>query len=369
MALQLAIGARVRKSPFFDAALADGMTAASVYNHMYMPTSYGDPAAEYDRVINGVAMWDVGVERQVALKGPDALALARYLTPRNLEELKVGHGKYVPICNYEGTLINDPVLLQISDDEVWLSIADSDITLWAAGIAGARGMNVRVYEPDVSPLAIQGPKAVDVVTTIFGDWIKTLKYFEFVEVELDGIPLIVARSGWSKQGGFELYLRDSQYGTKLWQLVKRAGANYGIGPGTPNYVERVESGLISYGADTDDATTPFELGMNKYIDIDQKQDFVGKSALWALRAAGVKRRFMGLLIDGEPFPATNEARWALHQNGKYVGYASAAAYSPRAQSNIAVAMVSVAAIESGQYVDVASDWGRQTAKIVPLPII
>ncbi len=369
MALQLSIGTRVRKSPFFDAARADGMVAASVYNHMYMPTSYGDPIAEYERVINGVAMWDVGVERQVALTGPDAVALARYLTPRNLDGLQIGHGKYVPICNYEGTLINDPVLLKIADDEVWLSIADSDITLWAAGIAGARGMDVRVHEPDVSPLAIQGPKAVDVVAELFGDWVRTLKYFGFAEAEIEGIPMIVARSGWSKQGGFELYLRDSDYGARLWQLVKQAGASYGIGPGTPNYIERVESGLISYGADTDDSTTPFELGMDKFIDVEQEHDFVGKAALRSLLAAGVKRRFMGLLIDGEPFPSTNETRWALYHNGDYVGYASAAAYSPRAQSNIAVAMVSVAAIDSGQRVDIATDWGQRTAEIVPLPII
>ena len=369
MALQLSIGARVRKSPFFDAARADGMAAASVYNHMYMPTSYGDPAAEYERVINGVAMWDVGVERQVALKGPDAVALARYLTPRNLDGLKIGQGKYIPICNYEGILINDPVLLQIADDEIWLSIADSDIALWAAGIAGARGMDVRVHEPDVSPLAIQGPKAADVVADMFGDWIRTLRYFGFAETELEGIPLIVAQSGWSKQGGYELYLRDGRHGARLWQLVKQAGTRYGIGPGTPNYIERLESGLISYGADTDDATTPYELGMDRYIDVDQQQDFVGKAALLSLREAGVKRRFMGLLIDGDAFPTTNESRWDLHQNGDYVGYGSAAAYSPRVQSNIAVAMVSTAAIESGQPVDVASDWGQRTASIVSLPII
>ncbi len=369
MALQLSIGARVRKSPFFDAARADGMAAASVYNHMYMPTSYGDPAAEYERVINGVAMWDVGVERQVALKGPDAVALARYLTPRNLDGLKIGQGKYVPICNYEGKLINDPVLLRIADDEIWLSIADSDISLWAAGIAGARGMDVSVYEPDVSPLAIQGPKAVDVVADMFGDWIRTLRYFSFAESNLEGIPLIVARSGWSKQGGYELYLRDGRYGARLWQLVKQAGAKYNIGPGTPNYIERVESGLISYGADTDDVTTPYELGMDKYIDVDQQEDFVGKAALRMLREAGVKRRLMGLLIVGDPFPSFNEARWALQQNGKNVGYVSAAAYSPRVRSNIAICMVSTTAIKSGQSVEVASDWGQRTASIVSLPII
>ena len=179
MALQLSIGARVRKSPFFEATLADGMVSASVYNHMYMPTSYGDPVAEYDRLINGVSMWDVAVERQVALKGPDAIALTRYLTPRNLDNLKIGVGKYVPLCDYNGALINDPVLLQISDDEVWLSIADSDVKLWAAGIAGACGMNVRVFEPDVSPLAVQGPKATNVVSNLFGEWVKELKYFDF----------------------------------------------------------------------------------------------------------------------------------------------------------------------------------------------
>ena len=236
MSLMLSVGARVRKSPFFSSARKAGLAAASVYNHMYMPTSYGDPAAEYDRLVNGVAMWDVAVERQVALKGPDALKLARLLTPRNLDGLTIGLGKYVPICNYDGVIINDPVLLLVDDDEIWLSIADSDIVLWASAVAGAHKMNVRVFEPDVSPLAIQGPKSADVVAALFGDWVKELRYFGFRVTELQGIPLVVARSGWSKQGGFELYLRDGSRGAELWDLVAKAGAAYGIGPGTPNYV-------------------------------------------------------------------------------------------------------------------------------------
>jgi len=295
--------------------------------------------------------------------------LARYLTPRNLDGLKIGQGKYVPICNYDGVIINDPVLLQISEDEVWLSIADSDIVLWAAAIAGAKGMNVKVYEPDVSPLAIQGPKAVEVVADMFGDWIRDLKYFGFAEAKLGDIPLVVAKSGWSKQGGYELYLRDGAYGSELWQKVKDAGAAYGIGPGTPNYVERLESGLISYGADTDDETNPFELGMDNFIDVDQEQDFVGKAALRAIRDAGVKRRFMGLVIEGDAFTGGNESRWRIEQDGAYVGYASAAAYSPRAKSNIAVAMVATSAIESGRDVDVFCDDGRRLAKIVSFPIV
>jgi glycine cleavage system aminomethyltransferase T len=368
MSLILSVGARVRKSPFFAASRKAGLVAASVYNHMFMPTSYGDPAAEYDRLINGVAMWDVGVERQVALKGPDALKLARLLTPRNLDGLVIGQGKYVPICNFDGVIINDPVLLQVAEDEIWLSIADSDIVLWAAAIAGAYKLDVKVFEPDVSPLAIQGPKAQNVVTDLFGDWVADLKYFGFRITELAGIPLVVARSGWSKQGGFELYLRDGRRGEDLWDIVAKAGAPYGIGPGTPNYVERLESGLISYGADTDAETNPFELGMDKFINLDQPHDFIGKAALQAIKKAGVTRRFMGLLIDGAPFTASNEHRWDVTVNGNYAGYASACAYSPRVGSNIGVGIVSVAAIEAADGVAVVTDSGPLSARVAPFPL-
>ena len=370
MSITLSIGPRVRKSPYFESTRAAGLAAASVYNHMYMPTGYGDPAAEYERLIHGVAMWDVAVERQVALKGPDALALARYLTPRNLDGLKIGQGKYAPICNYEGALINDPVLLQVAEDEIWLSIADSDIKLWAAGIAGARGMDVRVFEPDVSPLAIQGPKAQDVVADLCGEWIRDLRYFAFRSHQIDGIPMVVARSGWSKQGGYELYLQDGSRGEDLWRLVAEAGAPYGIGPGTPNYIERVESGLISYGADTDDAANPFELGLGRFMDIDQDSDFAGKKALHAIRESGVKRRFMGLLIEGEPFKGTNESPWRLSWgDGKVAGFASASAYSPRAKSNIAVAMVNIEPIETGAPVLVHTEGSVLSASVVELPIV
>ena len=369
MSITLAIGPRVRKSPYFESARKAGLASASVYNHMYMPTGYGDPIAEYERLVTGVAMWDVGVERQVALKGPDALRLARYLTPRNLDGITIGQGKYAPICDYRGALINDPVLLQVSDDEFWFSIADSDITLWAGGIAGALGMDVKVFEPDVSPLAVQGPKSFDVVADLCGDWVRDLKYFAFRDFELDGIPFVLARSGWSKQGGFEFYLRDGSRGDDLWARVAEAGKPYGIGPGTPNYIERVESGLVSYGADTDDVTNPFEMGLGKFMDIDQPHDFVGKSALKDIRDRGVTRRFMGLMIDGAPFQGTNEHWWELTSDGAYAGYACASAYSPRAQSNIAVAMVKTDVIDRGAQVNVHTETGIRTADVVQLPII
>ena len=210
--------ARLRPSPFYASAVAEGMTAANIYNRMIMPTSYGDPEGEYWRLINGVSQWDVGVERQVQLKGPDAARLAQILSPRDLSTCKVGQGKYLPLCNHRGTIINDPILLKLADDLYWLSIADSDIWFWASAIAAERGLDVQVSEPDVSPMALQGPKAEDVVAHVMGDWVRGLKYFWFRETEINGIPVAVQRSGWSKQGGFEIYLKDPARGTELWNI-------------------------------------------------------------------------------------------------------------------------------------------------------
>ena len=364
MSLGIAIGSRVRKSPYFDKTIENGVTAFSVYNHMYMPTSYGDPAAEYDRLINGVAMWDVAVERQVSIKGPDAEKLARYLTPRNLRELNIGQGRYVPLCDHRGTLINDPVLLPIAEDEYWLSIADSDMMLWSRGIAAERGYDVSIHEPDVSPLAIQGPKAVDVVSDLFGDWVRELKYFGHRETSLNGIPLHVARSGWSKQGGYELYLQDGLRGGELWDIVKEAGKPYGIGPGTPNYIERLESGLVSYGADTDDFTNPYEVGLGKFVSLDRDDNFIGKEALKKIHAEGIKRQFVGYKIEGEPFTTGNQQKWPVKDGESYVGFISASAWSPRVKSNIGVGLIQTELSESGTNIKIQTDTNDGDLKAV-----
>ncbi len=367
MSVQLSLGARVRKSPFFEASVESGLKAASVYNHMYMPTSYGDPDAEYNRLIYGVAVWDVAVERQVALKGPDAIKLAKYLTPRNLDRLVIGQGKYVPICKHDGSIINDPILLKIADDEVWFSIADSDLNLWVSAIAGSLGMDVEVFEPDVSPLAVQGPKATSVVSNLFGEWIKELKYFGFCEADLDGIPLIVSKSGWSKQGGYELYLRDGTRGYDLWNRVFEAGKDYDIGPGTPNYIERLESGLISFGADTDAKTNPFELGMDRFVDLRQNIDFIGKSSLIDIKGNGIKRKFTGFFLTGPGLDKPNEHRLQLLQNESDVGYVSACGYSPRLRKNIGVGMISLAALESTDPISMQASGDIYEVEAVSLP--
>ncbi len=369
MSLGIAIGARVRKSPYFDKTIEDGVTSFSVYNHMYMPTGYGDPLAEYDRLINGVAMWDVAVERQVSLKGPDAEKLARYLTTRDLGVLNIGQGRYVPLCDHRGTLINDPVLLPIAEDEYWLSIADSDVLLFSRAIAAERGFDVSIHEPDVSPLAIQGPKAVEVVSDLFGDWVRDLKYFGHKETRLNGIPLHVARSGWSKQGGYELYLMDGQRGGELWDIVKEAGQKYDIGPGTPNYIERLESGLVSYGADTDDFTNPYEVGLGKFVSLDREDNFIGKEALKKIHADGIKRQFIGYKIEGEALAAGNQHKWPVKDGESHIGFVSASAWSPRVKSNIGVGLVETAFSEPGSKVTIQTDTkdGDLTAIVSKLP--
>ena len=332
--------ARLRPSPYYEATLAEGVCAFTTYNHMLMPTSYGKPLDEYWRLINGVSQWDVAVERQVQLRGPDAGRLAQILAPRDLSKCKVGQGKYVPLVNHQGVLINDPICLKLADDLYWLSIADSNIWFWASAIAAERGLRVDVSEPDVSPMAIQGPKAEDVVAHLCGDWVRGLKYFWFREFDLGGIPLVVARSGWSKQGGFELYLRDGSQGTKLWNLVKEAGQPWGIGPGNPNWSERVESGLISFGGDTDGQTNPYEVRMGKYVDLHVPDDTVGIQALRRISAEGPKRHSLGIILDAGD-PVSPGFSWnPIYKDGVKVGDLTNCIFSIRVQKNLGFALIS-----------------------------
>ena len=332
--------ARLRPSPYYEATLAEGVCAFTTYNHMLMPTSYGKPLEEYWRLINGVSQWDVAVERQVQLRGPDAGRLAQILAPRDLSHTKVGQGKYVPLVNHQGVLINDPICLKLAEDLYWLSIADSNIWFWASAIAAERGLRVDVSEPDVSPLAIQGPQAEDVAAHLCGDWVRGLKYFWFREFDLHGIPLVVARSGWSKQGGFELYLRDGSQGTKLWNLVKEAGQPWGIGPGNPNWSERVESGLISFGGDTDGQTNPYEVRMGKYVDLHVPDDTVGIQALRRIAAEGPKRHSLGIILDAGD-PVTPGFLWnPIFKDGVKVGDLTNCIFSIRVQKNLGFALIS-----------------------------
>lgn len=363
----LTLSPRIRTSPFHPAVVAAGMTDFTVYNKMVMPTSYGDLVAEYRRLVEGVAIWDVACERQVEVAGPDAAACVQYLTARDLSRLEVGQALYVAICDHDGTLLNDPVLLRLSD-RYWLSLADSDMLLWVKAIARERGFDVTVCEPDVSPLALQGPLATDLTADLFGDQVRAIRPFHFIESDLEGIPLVLCRSGWSKQGGFELFLRDGSRGVELWDRVVAAGERYGIGPGAPNHVERIESGLLSYGGDTTPGSNPFEAGMARYVDVDTPHGYVGRAALRAVVAQGPARLLVGLtftdaIADAWPLPS----RTVVSRDGVDVGTMSAIVYSHRLGCTIGLAQVARAVVDSGGTVDVAAPGGTHRATLTALP--
>ena len=360
--------ARLRISPFYDSTVAEGMVAASIYNGMIMPTSYGDPEAEYWRLIDGVSQWDVGVERQVQLKGKDAGRLAQILSARDLSKCKYGQGKYVPVCNHRGTIINDPILLKHADDLYWFSIADNDLSLWANAIVAERGLDVEVSEPDVSPMALQGPKAEDVVASVLGDWVREIKYFWFRDSEIDGIPITVQRSGWSKQGGFEIYLKDGSKGAQLWNIFKEAGQPYGIGPGAPATAERTESGLVSVGGDTDAETNPFEVRMEKYTNLDVPDDVLGIQALRKIHRDGVKRHQLGLILEGETPAPLGFDREDILVNGRKCGQMTNCVWSPRLKANIGYALIAVEQ-QIGNTVQIARRTGLTAARLVDLPFL
>ncbi len=360
--------ARLRPSPYYEATLAEGVTAFTTYNHMLMPTSFGHPEEEYWRLLEGVSLWDVACERQVQLRGPDAGRLAQILSARDLQHCRMGQGKYAPICNHEGILINDPIVLKLDDDRYWFSIADSNIWFWARAIAAERGLDVEVSEPDVSPLAVQGPKAEEVVAALFGDWVRTMKYFWFRETTIEGIPVVVARSGWSKQGGFELYLLDGTQGTRLWNIVKEAGRGWGIGPGNPNFCERVESGLLSYGGDTDELTNPFEVRLARYVDLGVADDVIGIQALRRIHAGGPRRHQLGAVLEGDE-PTRLGFHWRpILRDGLKVGSLTNCVWSYRLRRNIGFALISTGCV-SGESVDIVTEGRSTRATLQQLPFL
>lgn len=359
---------RIRKSPYYEATQRYGCKSYTTYNNMYLPLVYEDLVSDYWYLKKDVSLWDVGCQRQVEITGPEAFKFLRHLTPRNLTNFKVGQCYYMPLTNEWGGILNDPVALRLGENHFWLSVADRDILLWAKGLAAGFSMQVRIQEPDVSPLAVQGPKSFDVVADLFGDWVRKLRYFWFQETDLNGIPLVLARSGWSKQGGYELYLRDGSYGDQLWEIVMEAGKPYNIKPGTPCWIERIESGLLNYWEDIHDSTNPYEVGLGKFVDLDQEVEFIGKEALKVIKASGIKRKLVGLVMHSEPLSQTPDF-WSVERNQQPVGSITSAVYSPDLEKNIAFAMVTSACAEVGTQLVIEMGEKKADATVVPLPFI
>jgi aminomethyltransferase len=360
-------GTQIRKSPYFDATVRWGAKDFSVYNHMYIPRDFGDPEQNFWNLVNDAILCDVAVERQVEITGPDAAEFVQQLTPRNLSAMAVGQCKYILITNQDGGILNDPILLRLAENHFWISLADSDILLWAQGVAVHAGMDVVISEPDVSPLQLQGPKSGEVMRALFGDEIIDLRYYWLREMELDGIPLIVSRTGWSSELGYEIYLRDGSRGDELWEKIMSIGKPLGLKPGHTSSIRRIEGGMLSYHADADNQTNPFELGFDRLVDLDMQADFIGKEALRRIREQGVARKQVGLIIEGEPLQGPNTTFWPVMVNETKVGKVTSAVYSPRLKQNIALAMVEANAAQTDSEVSVVTNVGKCSARIVEFP--
>ncbi len=360
-------GTQIRKSPYFDATVRWGAKGFSVYNHMYIPRDFGNPEQNFWNLVNDAILCDVAVERQVEITGPDAAKFTQMLTPRDLSKMAVGQCKYILITNADGGILNDPILLRLAENHFWISLADSDILLWAQGLAVHSGLDVTIGEPDVSPLQLQGPKSGEVMRELFGDSIMDLRYYWLREVDLDGIPLIVSRTGWSSELGYEIYLRDGSRGDALWERIMAAGMQHGLKPGHTSSIRRIEGGMLSYHADADINTNPYELGFDRLVDLDMEADFIGKDALRRIKAEGASRKQVGLIIDSAPLKGPNTTFWTINKDGETIGKVTSAVYSPRLERNIALAMVAAEHANIGAKVEIVSGSGPAQATIVERP--
>lgn len=371
---------RIRKSPFYYASARHGVQSYSVCNRMYHPRHYDDPIAEYWKLVRDVTLWDVGVERQVEISGPDAVVLADLLTPRDLTRCAVGQCKFLLNTDVDGGVLNNPVLLRLADDCFWFSVADGDVLLWARGVASQLHLDVRVTEPDVAPVQIQGPKSQPLMVDLLGERVLDLKYYWLGEFELDGMDLVVSRTGYTGEVGYEIYLRDaSRSATRLWDTVLEAGAAHDLAVTGPSQIRRVEAGIYSYGSEialdnnrfSDYAfLNPYELGLEWTVDLDKGADFIGKEALARIAEQGVDRKIVGVELGGDPIVGYIEDYLPVTDDGRQVGQVSSAFWSPRLEKNIGFALVPIALAEHGTKLSVrTAARGEIDAVVVPKPFI
>lgn len=347
---------RLRSTPYTDRVEENNVQGYTIYNHMLLPTQFSSLEEDYAHLKKYVQIWDVAAERQVQLKGPDARKLAVLMSARDLTNAVPGRCYYAPILDYKGGFINDPVALCLADDLFWFSIADGDMRYWAMGLATGMDLDVHVTEPDVSPLAIQGPMAEDLMAEVFGEDVRDIGFFKFKPFPFKGRMLNIARSGWSKQGGFEIYLDDSSLGNDLWDAIWDKGEPYNLRAGCPNLIERIEAGLLSFGNDMDNSDTPLEIGLGRFVSLDSGHDFIGKDALLKQREQGVTRLLKGLRISGlpmAPMPIPTDCT----VDGVKVGFATSGVYSPDFGTNLAFAMIDIAHAENGMVLEM--DYGGE----------
>ena len=363
----ISFGSRVRKSPFFKSTIEDGAKSFTIYNHMYMPTAYRGTFEEYNSLVKDVTMWDVACERQIEITGPDAHKFVQLITPRNLSECETGKCLYILLVDQFGGIVNDAVLLRLEENKFWISPGDGDALLWIQGVSVWANLDVDVTEPDVSPLQIGGPKSPKLIHKLFQGKHDDLRFYRACETSLDGIPLVIARTGWSGEISYELYLRNGDMGDALWQKVKEAGKEFNIAPIAPNLIRSIEGGMLSYVSDIRRQDCPYTIGLDRLVDIDQSTEFIGKQALKKIKQEGPKNKLVGLEIGGIELNSPPESPWPVLINGKSIGTVSRCIFSPRLHKNIGFAHVCSNHSALGTVVEVQAPHGIIEAQVSAFP--
>ena len=366
--LMIGIGSRIRKSPYYESNLKYGVTGFTVYNKMYLPTGFSSPENEYESLINDVTFGDFAAERQIEINGPDAHKFLCYVQPRNLEKFAIGACKYILLTDINGGIVNDACLLRLEEQKFWVSPGDGDVILWLQGIAINSGMDVSIHEPDVSPLQISGPKAGKLIQKIFNGEHDDLGYYKAKQTSLNDIPMVIARTGWSGELSYELYLQDRKLANQLFELVKAAAEEFNGRVIAPNIIRTIEGGLLSFGGDFGREHNPFTIGLGRLVDLDQEIDFIGKDALKVIKETGVTEKLVGIELDGEPIIKAPENFWSVNNvDNEKIGRVSRAFFSPRLKKNIGLAIVDIDYADKETKFSVATPNGDLPSVVVSMP--
>ena len=358
---------RIRRTPYTRKAQEAGGRGFTVVNHMLLPKAYQSSVEDdYWHLREHVQIWDVSCQRQVEVAGRDAASLIQLMTPRDISKMRDNDCLYIPIIDAQGGLINDPVLLKLAQDKYWLSIADSDVLLYAKGIAYGKGLDVGLCEPDVYPLAIQGPKAEALMCELFGNHIANIGFFKYDWFTFQGTQQLIARSGYSRQGGFEIYLEGAHLGPALWETIWKTGQAYNIAPGCPNLIERIEGGLFSYGNEMTSQNNPYEIMMGKFCVTDGSIDYIGLEALQQIKASESGREIRGILFDGGKCPICSEP-WPVLRDGLEIGRITSAIWSPRLKRNVGLAILVDAETHTGKAITVLCSGKHVDGNVSSLP--
>ncbi len=368
---QVQRGARNRRTPYYEATQRHGPKGFTVYNHMYFPIRYDSFEAEFEVLLNAVTIWDVSVERCLEISGPDGFRFAQLLTPRDLSACAVGQAKYVLVCDSDGGIINDPVLTRMDETTFWFALASSDALLFARGLRNAYpDLDVTIREADVAPLQVQGPRSKELLRDLVGDSILDLRYYWWRRAEIRGIPVVITRTGWTSEVGYEIYLTDTARGTELWETLMEVGGPYGVKPTGPSDIRRIEGGILNWGADMTYEDNAFEVGLERLVDFGLADDAsISIAAYRRISDAGVARRLVGVELDGDPFPELNNVKWPAHAEGERVGKVTSAIYSPRLRKNIGYCWLPVSLVDGSVAIAVETEWGTRSATVVGMPFV